>query len=64
MPNELCGDHRSVSLANSTVPVDTGELFPTEKKYTWLSFLWMCHVVESCQMQCVTILVLMVKNVT
>ena len=64
MPNEHCGDHSSVSQPVPLYLLTLESLLPAEKKYTWLSSLLMCHVVESCQMLCVTTLVLMVKNVT
>ena len=64
MPNERCGDHRSVSQPVPLYLLTLESLLPAEKKYTWLSSLLMCHVVESCQMLCVTTLVLIVKNVT
>lgn len=32
--------------SSSTVPLDTGESASSLKKYTWLSSLWMCHVVR------------------
>ena len=57
MPNERCGDHRSVSQPVPLYLLTLESLLPAEKKYTWLSSLLMCHVVESCQMLCVTTLV-------